>query len=666
MEQWRLYTCDLTKTDFLIEKWAPIPKGLYHLAIEVWILNGKGQMFLVQRSDNKRFHPGEWECIGGSVIGDETFSQAAIREIGEEIGLTVSGDELMECGYEVRNRHIVMTYILRRDFPVQAVTICANENQRAAWFSIQEFEVLQKDCFVHFLNRRYDKYVKEEVYRDLLTTKPASITRLTQEKEHLIAPKRGLPYTGCRPDNSDFFLPVRELNDIFMMYGQSLPLLPTEHEDYDNNMGGGSPMKAKPFPGVREAVMKILDSDQLSQYPMAAGDENIRRTVLGYLKQESFSKTLTEKNIIFTSSTTQAFTLLCRLLLRPYDVVLFESPTYGLFTFAPERVGGITRFIPLNRKSHWTIESQCLAETIDQINDELNRNHATKLGYAPRVVAVYQSNPHNPIGRVISHDDREQMRAILSVCHEKGVFYIDDLLYKDLSFHKDVLPAMCIEGFESDVIALLGVSKAYGLAGIRSGMIVADEIIIRGIRDLLFQTMDSPSHLQAVILGTIFNNSPRRAENYYEYFTPILEEYQKRFALLKAGLNGINDIPSLDDRKMIMDTLARYYSNIDDQRMWINGIPGVQIVPGTEPESGFFALVDITALLGKTFMGNVLHTEKDILCYLYQSMKIKYITGGSIAWPDKSQCIARISFAAERDEIIFFVQCLREAVTRLE
>lgn len=57
MEQWRLYTCDLTKTDFLIEKWAPIPKGLYHLAIEVWILNGKGQMFLVQRSDNKRFHP---------------------------------------------------------------------------------------------------------------------------------------------------------------------------------------------------------------------------------------------------------------------------------------------------------------------------------------------------------------------------------------------------------------------------------------------------------------------------------------------------------------------------------------------------------------------------------------------------------------------------------
>ena len=80
-----------------------------------------------------------------------------------------------------------------------------------------------------------------------------------------------------------------------MMYGQSLPLLPTEHEDYDNNMGGGSPMKAKPFPGVREAVMKILESDQLSQYPMAAGDENIRRTVLGYLKQESFSKALTEK-----------------------------------------------------------------------------------------------------------------------------------------------------------------------------------------------------------------------------------------------------------------------------------------------------------------------------------------------------------------------------------
>lgn len=666
MEQWRLYTSDLRKTDCMIKKGSLIPDNLFHLAVEVWILNGMGQLFLLQRSNKKRFHPGEWECLGGSAIEDESFVETALREIHEEIGLTVLLEELIECGYEVRNKHIVMTYILHKNFSIDAITLRSEEIQQASWFTIQEFEELQHNTFVKFLIRRYEKYVKETLYRDLLTIKPASIIRLTQTKDFLIAPKRGLPHTGFRPDNSDFFFPLRELNNCFSTYGRSLSLLPLEHSDYDNNVGGGSPMKSKPFPGVKDTVAQLLDSEQLSQYPMAAGDETIRKQVLAYLKQEDFSEQLTEKNIIFTSSTTQAFTLLCRLLLRPYDVVLFEAPTYGLFTFMPERAGGITRFIPLKEEDRWIIESERLAQAIDQINTELNQSYRNQVGYAPKVVAVYQSNPHNPIGRVISPNDREKLWAILSVCHQKGVFYIDDMLYKDLSYKKKVFPAMGIKGFESDVIALLGVSKAYGLAGIRSGMIVADEIIVRGIRNLLFQTMDSPSHLQAVILGSVFNSSVQRAESYSVYFKPILAEYQHRFALLKAGLNGLDDISSAEERRFIQADLAHYYPNVMDQEQWLQGVPDIRIVRGTEPESGFFAIADMTALIGKSYRGTILRTEEDILSYLYQSMNIKYITGGSIAWPNRSQCIARISFAAERDELIFFVQCLRKAIIRLE
>lgn len=666
MEKWRLYTEKLEKTNIYVSKGESIPEGFYHMAVEIWIINSDGDLLLVKRSKMKKFHPNEWECIGGSAINDETFLEAAIREICEEIGIKISSDELEECGYEVRTKHIVMTYFLYKNMQLEDIRISKNEIESVKWYNVYEFEQLIKSkAFVKFLIRRYQKYIKDRVYEIILTKKPLSIQNLATRKKELISPKRGLPDTGARFDGSDFMEPLKSIEDAFEIYSRELPKIEVDHEDYDNNVGGGSPMQTKPFPGVKEAVDKLLDSTVLSQYPMAAGDSKIRQKVLGYLVDEGFSDCLTDNNIIFTSSTTQAFSLLCNLILRPYDVILFEAPTYGLYTFIPERYGGITRFIPLTYTQCWIIDSEELAKLIDAINDELKDTYASKLAYCPKVVAVYQSNPNNPIGRVISYENREQLKNILKICHDRSVLYIDDLLYMDLSFDKKPYPAMSISGYESDVITFLGVSKSFGLAGIRSGMIVADDVIIRGIRNLLFQHMDSPSHLQAVILGEIFNNSIERKQKYTEYFKPILQEYKIRYFLLKAGICGIETI-SEDRREVIQCEVFQEIYQVEEQKNWLQGIEGISIINGTEPEAGFFALLDFTNLKGKHYQGTTIKTEEDALYYLYKTMKIKYITGKSIAWPDQSQWVARVNYAIERKEIIFFVQCLKNAILQLE
>ena len=352
--------------------------------------------------------------------------------------------------------------------------------------------------------------------------------------------------------------------------------------------------------------------------------------------------------------------------LRPYDVVLFEAPTYGLFTFSPERVGGITRFYPLYKNENWSFEPQRLEKLIDQINEELRVSYEGILNYEPRVSMIYQTNPQNPIGRVISKQDIKQLRDVLSVCHNKGVLYVDDLIYKDLSYEKDVFPAMGIEGFESDVITLLGASKSYGLAGIRSGVIVADEIIVRGIKNLIFQTIDSPPQLQTIILGELFNDSVERNRKYDEYFKPLLTEYQHRFAILRAGVEGVIKIDNLSERAAVYDDIKQYFNNHEKEEKWLEGIPFVKLAEGCDPESGFFALLDLTELLGKKYDTTVIKSEEDIMLFLYKVMNIKYVPGAYMAWPNKQQCVARISFAVERDEIIFFIQCLKDAIERLE
>ena len=41
---------------------------------------------------------GFWQSVTGSLEGDETHKQAAIREIREETGISASGDDLLELG----------------------------------------------------------------------------------------------------------------------------------------------------------------------------------------------------------------------------------------------------------------------------------------------------------------------------------------------------------------------------------------------------------------------------------------------------------------------------------------------------------------------------------------------------------------------------------------
>ena len=54
----------------------------------VWIEDGKGNALIHRRADHKRFYPGRWQnAAGGFVSRGETYRQAALRELQEELGI---------------------------------------------------------------------------------------------------------------------------------------------------------------------------------------------------------------------------------------------------------------------------------------------------------------------------------------------------------------------------------------------------------------------------------------------------------------------------------------------------------------------------------------------------------------------------------------------------
>ncbi len=73
--------------------------GLRHRAVHIFVLNGRGELFLQKRSPWKDKHPGKWDSsAAGHLDSGEGYAAAARRELREELGVDPDGTALHEIG----------------------------------------------------------------------------------------------------------------------------------------------------------------------------------------------------------------------------------------------------------------------------------------------------------------------------------------------------------------------------------------------------------------------------------------------------------------------------------------------------------------------------------------------------------------------------------------
>ncbi len=93
---------------------------LHHRAAHVVVRNRAGDVFLQKRSMRKRIQPGKWDTsVGGHVDPGESYEQAAVRELEEELGVTgVELEYLYDYVWhsDVETEH-VYTYQIIHDGP---------------------------------------------------------------------------------------------------------------------------------------------------------------------------------------------------------------------------------------------------------------------------------------------------------------------------------------------------------------------------------------------------------------------------------------------------------------------------------------------------------------------------------------------------------------------
>jgi 8-oxo-dGTP pyrophosphatase MutT (NUDIX family) len=88
-------------------------EGLWHRGVHVILFTPENEILMQKRSINLKFHPGEIEIsVGGGVDAGETPEKAILREIKEEIGLSLYPSELKFIGKQKYN-HRTKTQINR-------------------------------------------------------------------------------------------------------------------------------------------------------------------------------------------------------------------------------------------------------------------------------------------------------------------------------------------------------------------------------------------------------------------------------------------------------------------------------------------------------------------------------------------------------------------------
>jgi alanine-synthesizing transaminase len=193
------------------------------------------------------------------------------------------------------------------------------------------------------------------------------------------------------------------------------------------------------------------DARALSYDPQPKGLHTAREAVARYYCESHRLPDLDTEAILLTTSTSEAYCFVFRLLCNPGDEVLVAKPSYPLFDFLAELQDVKLVPYPLVYAQGWLIDFQSLVQAI-----------------TPRTRAILLVHPNNPTGSFLSAEEVEKLNQI---CRAKDLALIADEVFLDYS--RDVAARPSFAGNrEGLTFTLSGLSKISALPQMKAGWIV--------------------------------------------------------------------------------------------------------------------------------------------------------------------------------------------------
>ncbi len=159
----------------------------------------------------------------------------------------------------------------------------------------------------------------------------------------------------------------------------------------------------------------------------------------------------------------------------------------------------------------------------------------------PNTKLIVVNFPHNPTGYLPTNDAYKQ---ILDLAREHGIYVFSDEMYRFLEYDSaDRLPSACDE--YDKAISLFGMSKTFGMAGVRIGWVITKDIEIykrmATLKDYTTICSSAPSEILSIIAlrakDTLIANHLARIDRNLKLLDRFFETYAHLFTWVrpKAG-----------------------------------------------------------------------------------------------------------------------------------
>ena len=308
--------------------------------------------------------------------------------------------------------------------------------------------------------------------------------------------------------------------------------------------------------GVRPVSLKELgemglDLDALLEMPLGYSQSNGTIALREELSQ--VYPGATAEHIEVTNGTSEANYLLALALLRDGDEVAFQAPNYMQYGGVPGSLGAKVNNFRLRIDQDWEPDWEEFERAVN-----------------PKTRLVYVSNPHNPTGSILSE---AAMRRMVARCEEVGAYLLADEVYLGAEIHCPRTPSFW--GMSDRVIVTSGLSKAYGIPGVRIGWIV-------GPRDVVADCWSQHDYITIgpnKISDAVARVAVRNRERLYARTRGIL---QQNLPVMREWVAGFGDFLTFREPRAGALCLMRYGSSTPSfelcERVRVN--QSVLIVPG--------------------------------------------------------------------------------------
>lgn len=275
----------------------------------------------------------------------------------------------------------------------------------------------------------------------------------------------------------------------------------------------GQPDFATPAP-IREAIAQF-DQQTVAYAPSQGLPETVAAWSAYY--GQACGATVPDEQIIVTVGGSEAIGFAMMAVADPGDEMLVFDPSYtnyiGISAFTDVRL----RAIMLDPADDYALPP---AATIAAAVTEHTR-------------AILLCNPNNPTGAVYTERD---LRMLLDVVEQKGIFLIVDEVYRELVF--DGLPqtsVLSIPGAMSRTILVDSVSKRFNACGARIGCLTsANESVMVAALRCAQGRLSAPTVEQMALIPLLSNP--------LSYTATLAAEYARRRDVVLEGLAALPNV----------------------------------------------------------------------------------------------------------------------------